>query len=325
MDEPTHPDSSPPAPPPVRRRSGLRKWSVRILWAAVVAYLAACIIVFFVQRILLFPGAYVHRKAAVTVQPAPGRELLTLHSTDGRRIAAVFGAALTPDGQPRPDADRRPTLLYFYGNGDCLYTSMEQFEAFRRLGANVLIPEYIGYPLSGGKPGEQAFYATADTAYAYLLTRPDVDKSQIIVVGRSIGSGPAIDLASRKPVAGLATFSAFTSMDEMARKVLPIFPTGLFLRHHFRNEEKMPLVHCPVFLAHGTKDSLVPFSMMERLKDKAAGPVTLYDVVGADHNDIFLVGGQVLLDKFGQFIEKVHTGVTAKESDRVETIKNHPN
>ena len=299
------------------RSSRPRRWLKRILRVVVVGYLAVCIILLAVQRWLLFPGAYFHHRESVKVHAAPGRELLTLHA-DEHRITAVFGAALTPEGLPRSDAASRPTLIYFYGNGDCLYTSMDEFEAFRRLGANVLIPEYVGYPLSGGKPGEAGMYATANAAYDYILSRPDIDKSQIIGVGRSIGSGPAIDLASRKPLAGLATFSAFTSMDEMARKVLPVFPTGLFLQHHFRNEHKMPLVRCPVFLAHGTEDSLVPFSMMARLKNKAGGPVTLYEIVGADHNDIFIVGGDALLEKFGHFIEQLHEGIASR---KVEVIK----
>jgi fermentation-respiration switch protein FrsA (DUF1100 family) len=286
-----------------------------------IGYLAACIILYLVQSWLLFPGAYFHSRKTAVIHAAPGRELLTLHTADGHRIAAVFGAALNSDGSPRTDAANRPTLIYFYGNGDCVHTSMDQFDEFRRLGANVMIPEYVGYPMSGGKPGEAGMYATADAAYQWLLERPEVNKNQIIAVGRSIGSGAAVDLASRKPLAGVATFSAFTSMDEMARKVLPIFPTKLFLRHHFRNEEKIPQVHCPIFLAHGTKDTLVPFSMMARLKNKAGGPVTLYEIVGADHNDIFLVGGDKLLEKFGEFIEEVHRGVAPKKPDKVEVIK----
>lgn len=317
----TRSDAPNSAPPGKRPASRWRRWGRRVLRVAVVAYLAACVILMLVQNWLLFPGAYVHSRKTAVVHPGPNRELLTLHSPDGHRIAAVFGAALNPDGSPRADAATRPTILYFYGNGDCLYTSMDQFEEFRRLGANVLIPEYVGYPMSGGKPGEAGIYATADAAYAWLTDRPDVDRNQIIAVGRSIGSGAAVDLASRKPLAGLATFSAFTSMDEMAQKVLPIFPTRLFLRHHFRNEEKIAHVRCPIFLAHGTKDTLVPFSMMARLKNKAGGPVTLYEIVGADHNDIFLVGGVKLLEKFGDFVEQVHRGVAPNKPDRVEVIK----
>ena len=234
--------------------------------------------------------------------PAQGRELLTLQTADGRRVAAVFGKALDSEGAALPDAASRPTILYFYGNGDCIKTSMQQFAEFRRLGFNVLIPEYVGYPMSGGRPSETGMYDTADAAYAWLLTRPDVNPRRIVIVGRSIGGGPAIDLASRRPVAGLAVFSAFTSMDDMARKVLPMFPTRLFLRTHFANERKIADVKCPIFFAHGTVDSLVPFAMMARLSNRATQPVTLVPVPGANHNDIFLIGGPALLGRLAEFI-----------------------
>src|SRR5207248_9669521 len=107
------------------------------------------------------------------------------------------------------------------------------------------------------------------------LTRRDIDPRQIVPVGWSLGAAAAIDLASRKPVGGVATFSAFSSMADMGRKMLPWFPTSLLLRHRFENERKMAQVSCPSFLAHGTLDTLVPFPMNARLARAAGGPVTL--------------------------------------------------
>ena len=293
--------SSASAAPPARgAKSGARRWAIRTAQIAVVIYLLASLMLYLAQMWMIFPGAFVHKGASVA--PASGREVLTLQTSDGQRISAVFGAALTPDGAPFSDAAHRPTILFFYGNGDCIKTSMELFSDFRRLGANVLIPEYVGYPMSEGRPSEGGVYATADAAYECLLARADVDPKQIVVVGRSLGSGAAVDLASRKPVAGLATFSAFTSMDDMARKVLPMFPTSLFLKHHFNNEQKIAAVKCPILLAHGTQDGLVPFGMMARLAAKATQPDTTLPVHGADHNDLFYVGGDSLLEKLGEFL-----------------------
>jgi fermentation-respiration switch protein FrsA (DUF1100 family) len=301
MNSPT--PSSDSAKPPAKSR--LRRWSVRLLRVAVALYLACCVILYFAQNFLIFPGAYVHNRERSQVGPAPGREVLELHTPGGQRVAAIFGAALTEDGMPLTDASTRPTILYFYGNGDCIRTSLQQFTKFRRLGYNVMIPEYIGYPMSGGRPSEAGLYATANAAYAELLTRHDVDPHRIVVVGRSLGGAAAIDLASREPVAGLATFSAFTSMDAMARKVMPIIPTGLFLKSHFNNLQKIGHVQCPVFLAHGTKDSLVPFSSMGRLAAQVKGPVTTFAVDGANHNDIFNVDPGLLLQKFAEFIDSL--------------------
>ena len=86
----------------------------------------------------------------------------------GATVEDKFGPALTPDGRPHPNAARRPTILYFYGNGMCLKGTAYEFGHFRRLGANVLIPEYVGYGLSGGQAGEVGCRETADAAYDHL-------------------------------------------------------------------------------------------------------------------------------------------------------------
>ena len=301
------PDPSPQVIPPKRTlRRRIRRWIALLT----LPYLAGAVGLYFAQTWMIFPGAFIHGRAHARITPAPDREIITLHTDAGQRIAAVFGAALTETGDPTPDAASRPTVLFFYGNGDCIATSMGLFDLFRRLGVNVLIPEYIGYPMSSGKPSEQGFYDTASAAYAYLHARPDIDPRQIIVVGRSIGSGPAIDLAARLPVAGLATFSAFTSMDDMAQKVVPVYPTSLVVTTHFDNLRKMASVTCPVFLAHGTNDTFVPFQMMSRLVTQVKGKLTVVPVEGADHNRIFQIQRQATMQKFGAFIDSVRPTAT---------------
>jgi hypothetical protein len=269
---------------------------------AVVVYLAACLLLYMFQNWIIFPGAYVHGQHAATVSASAGREILSLRTPDGHAVAALFAPALDAYGSSRPDAATCPTILYFYGNGDCIATSLGVIDAFRRLGCNVLCPEYIGYPMSGGKPSEAGLYATADVGWAYLQTRSDVDPHKIIIVGRSLGGAAAVDLAARDRPAGLALFSAFTSMHEMARKVLPMFPTGLFLTAHFDNEQKIADVKCPVFLAHGREDDLVPYSMMARLAARVRTPVTVCPIDRANHNDIFPVGGEQMLENLAEFI-----------------------
>jgi pimeloyl-ACP methyl ester carboxylesterase len=92
----------------------------------------------------------------------------------------------------------RPTVIFFYGNGACLAYMGEVFNGFRRLGMNVLVPEYPGYGMSGGKPTEKGFYAAADAGYDYLAQRPDIDHDRIDAAGWSMGSAVAVDLASRR-------------------------------------------------------------------------------------------------------------------------------
>ena len=94
------------------------------------------------------------------------------------------------------------------------------------------------------------------------------------------------------------------SIDDMARKHFPYMPTGLFLKHHLDNAKRIRAVKCPIFLAHGTHDSIIPFTMSKTLASTATSPVTKYDVIDGDHNDVFDVGGTKLLDAIEQFVNE---------------------
>jgi len=261
------------------------------------------------QRYLIFPGAATQGRPDAAVRAGEGEELLRLRAGTGDTIAALFGRALNADGSPRPDAARRPTVLFFYGNGMCLADCYHEFKTFRRLGANVMIPDFVGYGMSSGVAGEIGVYSTADAAYEHLLTRSDIDTGKIVPAGWSLGSGAAIHLASTRantahPAAGLMTFSAMTSVTDIARKLFPYLPTSLLLRHRFENEKKMHAVRCPVLIVHGRHDSIIPPAMAPRLAAAAGGPVTRLDV-DTDHNDLFEKGGGELTGAIKKFLDAI--------------------
>ena len=147
-----------------------------------------------------------------------------MKTSSGERIVALYGAALQPDGRPDPQAAHRPTMIFFYGNAMCLSYAQEQLEQFRRLGLNVLIPEYVGYGMSTGKPSEKGCQETALAAYEYLLDQRQTRPKQIIAAGWSLGGAVAIDLAYQRKVGGLIAFSSFTSGVEMGRRCCRLCP-----------------------------------------------------------------------------------------------------
>jgi hypothetical protein len=257
------------------------------------------------QTTLIFPGAATQGQRDATLRPMANSELLELRAKDGTKIAAIFGKALQPDGQAFPDNIKRPTALYFYGNGACMAYSTDIFDHFRRMGVNVIIPDFEGYGMSGGKPSEAGCYAAADAAYDYLLTRDDVDPTHLIATGWSLGGAVAFDLASRRPIAGVATVSAFTNMAAMAHRTLPFLPTSLFLRHRFESLAKIRTLNCPIFLAHGMIDSLIPPKMCGELAAACRGTVIQYPVEGGDHNDVFDVGGEPLREALHHFFDSI--------------------
>jgi hypothetical protein len=278
-----------------------------------IAYGAVLVLLYFYQAWLIFPGRYSRGLGLSKVTPEPGTELVPLKTADGEKIVALYGPALDSAGKPHPDAAHCPTLLYFYGNGSFINSSLGEFDEFRRLGANVLIPEYVGYGMSSGTPSESGCTATAAAAYNYLLTRKDVDPHQIVAVGWSLGGGVAIDLASRKPVAGLATFCTFTSMTDMARRQYPYLPVSLLLRHRFESERKIKGITCRILLGHGDRDTHVPYFMRDRLAEAAGGPVTRLTVKDAGHNDFFDEGREQVRNAMQDFLSRIHA-VTPKGS-----------
>jgi uncharacterized protein len=287
---------------PKRRR---RRWIVTLLRTPLLVYAGVVAIFFAFQARIIFPGSETRGKPESVVRPRPGSELVTLTTSRGDRVVALFGKALNADGSPRPDASTCPTILYFYGNAMCLADSLEDLGRLRRLGANVLIPDYVGYGMSGGEAGETGCRETAEAAFAHLQTRPDVDRGRIVVAGWSLGGAVAIDLASRNQVAGLATFCTFTRMADLARRVVPFLPVSLMLRHRFENVGKIAEVDCPVLIGHGRRDQIIPFAMADRLAGAARGPVTRVTIDEADHNDFFLAGGERIMTPLREFIGRL--------------------
>ena len=262
-------------------------WLFRLIRALAIGYMVLLCVLPFLQTYLIFPGMWL-RPANPAPMNSDGIEPLTLQMQDGSKVAAMFCRAIRQRGNPDSLA---PTIIYFYGNASSMACSEVEIELFRRCGANVLLADYPGFGASTGQPSEESIYAMADALWNYALTRSDVDPHRIISVGWSIGGAVAVELAQRRPIAGLMTVSTFTSMQAMAHRQLPYMPTNLFLRYHFSNIDKMSSIHCPVVIVHGSEDQIVPEEMSHELA--AVCSPFLYrflTVQNAEHNDIFSVG-----------------------------------
>jgi uncharacterized protein len=267
-----------------------------------IGYLCLCGGFYFYQDHYLFPGRPTQGKPYAIVRPSPEYELIRFTTANGDPIVALFGRALDANDQTLPDAASRPTLLYFYGNSMSMAEAFTEFWHFRRLGFNVMIPDYPGYGMSGGKASEQSFDACAQAAFDVLCHRPDVDSREIVAVGWSLGAAVATDLAVHRPVMGLATFSAFTSWLHEVRRVFFWLPVSAIVRARFDNEAKFATLKCPVFIAHGAHDGTVPFAMCQRLAQARGGVVPV--AVDSGHVDIFGRGGAGLMDGLKNFVER---------------------
>jgi fermentation-respiration switch protein FrsA (DUF1100 family) len=263
------------------------------------------LLLYALQTRMIFPGNESQGRPAATVTPKRGCELIKLTTATGIPIVALYGPALAPDGKPHPNAAAQPTLLYFYGNGDCLATNEYEIDRFRRLGANVLVAEYVGYGMSGGNPSEANCEQTADAAYDYLVKIRGVAPGNIISCGWSLGGAVAIGLASRRPVGGLIVFSTFTSAVDLGKRLMPYVPVSLLLKHRFESLSKMSTLKLPILIGHGRLDPIVPFDMGEALAAAAVRGGNSVDTLWideADHNGFYEIGGKRIDEAIKRFL-----------------------
>ncbi|MBX3735738.1 MAG: alpha/beta hydrolase [Candidatus Didemnitutus sp.] len=200
------------------------------------------------------------------------------------RIPTPGGGSLAAVYLPNPAA--KHTLWFFHGNAEDL-GSLEPFlREMHARGYAVFAYDYPGYGVSTGKPNEKAIYAANAVAARYLQDKLKVPLSQVILVGRSLGGGPATDLATREPVAGLVLQSTFMSVYRVMTRV------RLLPFDQFENLRKIGRVKCPVLVMHGTADEVIAFPHGEKLYAAATGRKSHLWIEGAQHNDFVAVAGE---------------------------------
>jgi pimeloyl-ACP methyl ester carboxylesterase len=125
---------------------------------------------------------------------------------------------------------------------------------------HVLAIEYPGYGLyKTCSTSEQQMGEDSDVLYDYLTKVMGIPESSIILFGRSIGSGPATLLASKRKPGALLLMSPFTSIKDIAKNILGYMSfLSTIVYERFRNIDNIKKVTCPVFLLHGQKDTLIP-------------------------------------------------------------------
>ncbi len=218
------------------------------------------------DRMIFLPPAPTYRDTA---------DILKVPTSGGERIAAVY--------LPNPAATY--TVLLSHGNAEDLGWVLPSLPPLRDLGFGVFAYDYRGYGLSQGRASEQHVYADIDAAYDYLTRELRVPAARIILYGRSLGAGAAVDLAARQSVGGLILESPFlTAFRVMTR--IPLFPFD-----RFRNVDKIGRVRCPVLVMHGEADEIVPLWHGQQLFERAPGPKMFLAVPGAHHNDFLWVAG----------------------------------
>jgi pimeloyl-ACP methyl ester carboxylesterase len=153
---------------------------------------------------------------------------------------------------------------------------------------SVLVFDYPGYGYSQGTPSEAGCYAAARAAYDWLTEAQRVPPERLFLMGRSLGTAVAVELASRRPHRALILVSPLTSIPDVARSLCPLLPAHTFMRNRFDSLSRIGGCPGPLLVFHGTHDRTIPFAQGTRLFAAARCPKRFVRVEGAGHNDTVL-------------------------------------
>jgi fermentation-respiration switch protein FrsA (DUF1100 family) len=185
-----------------------------------------------------------------------------------------------------PGKDPQAVILFCHGNAGNLTHRVDVMQDLPQYAdASLLVFDYRGYGKSQGSPDEAGVLADARAARKWLAERAGVAETDIVLWGESIGGAVAVDLAAEDGARGLILENAFTSLPEVAAWHYPWLPVRWLMRGQLNSLAKIGRYHGPLLMVHGDADSVIPYSLGERLFSAANEPKRFVTQPGADHND----------------------------------------
>lgn len=243
-----------------------------LLFIALVAYGLVVAAMYLGQRSLLYPGA-----SSDGTRPsgaAPWGEWSFITTPDGERLAALHDRA-AGDG---------PTILFFPGNGDDIVHYGFLADRLRAHGIGLLALSYRGYPGSTGRPSETGLLTDGIAAFDRLAAAAN---GPVVLLGRSLGTGVAVNTAAEREAAALVLVSAYDSIRSVAAGIYWYLPVSMLIADPFRSDRRITRVTEPKLFLHGDADRLIPAASGRALFDAAPEPKLWSGRPRLGHNDIW--------------------------------------
>ena len=226
------------------------------------AYLALCAALYVYQRSLIYfpqPKSWGGPGTTQQLQVKDAQLVLTARQSTGPKA-----------------------IVYFGGNAEDVSANLPSFaQAFP--GHSIYLLHYRGYGGSSGSPSEAALQSDALALFDHVgKTHADVT-----VVGRSLGSGVAVWVASQRPVSRLILVTPYNSIQELAAQRFPWFPISWLLVDKFESWKYAPQVTAPTLLIAAGQDEVIPAASTEKLYAQfKKGTAALKVLPGTSHNTV---------------------------------------
>ena len=232
---------------------------------------------------IIYPGA----SRSVDVEQVkrslqPGEELVWQETIRNERIGLII----------RPPAREQGWIVFFYGNGMTVAGTGHVRHWLGSAGYGVACVEYTGYGVSSGSPSEDGCYRAADAAIAYLQQQASITLDQVTLIGWSLGSAVAIDLASRRDVRAQVLLSPLTSLLATALDLARLGKTT-FTIGPFDALSRAKSVNCPTLIVSGSDDALTRPWMANELTKALGSHARLVSLPGVGHNNMLGSGDRL--------------------------------
>jgi uncharacterized protein len=270
----------------------------RVVWlASIVVAVVLFVVLFswaFQRRLIYYPSTGAVPSAGSMLAGARDVQLTT---SDGLRLGAWYLPASRPAGTF--------TVLVANGNAGDRSLRAPLARALANQGFGVLLFDYRGYGGNPGSPSEEGLARDVRAAHQFLIDEGVAD-NRLLYYGESLGAAVVAELATEHPPAGLVLRSPFTDLASVGQIHYPFLPVRALLKDRFPIAEYVARIAVPITVVYGTKDSIVPPEESRRSVAAARGPTRLVAVEGADHNDLALLNGDVLVQAVVDLANKIN-------------------
>ena len=243
-----------------------------ILIYIIAVYAGIMILVYLVQERFIFKPEKL-KQDFVYKYDIPFKELF-IDIEPGVRINGLHFFAKKPLG----------LILYFHGNTRSIKGWAKYAKDFYRYKYDVVLVDYRGFGKSTGRKNEKRMFKDMQVVYDTLAVQ--YHENQIIVYGRSLGSGFAAKLASDNSPRYLILDAPYYNFAKAVQRFIPIFPMRYVLRYQLQTDKWIRKVNCHTYIIHGSKDWLIPISQSEMLQRLSPGKITLITIEGGGHNNL---------------------------------------
>ena len=200
-----------------------------------------------------------------------GFQDVTIRTGDGETLRAWY----------KPPSGSGWVVLYFHGNA----ASLPRFTSFvgglTGIADGVLAIDYRGFGGSTGAPSPEGLFDDALSSYRWL--RQSVAAERIVVIGHSLGTGPAVRVAADEQVAALVLQAPYTSIADIASYRFPYVPVRLLLTEQIDSTQNIRRVKAPILVQHGISDPVIPYQFGKELYELAPEPKTFVRVDELGH------------------------------------------